>query len=115
MLPRVDPFGIEVRRWVSFNGKQWHGGGRVCGEVKVVFHGREEGEKVFFELEADEFFGTHVTESFGTGGIALVPGVRDCLSEEVDPATVGGGEGKGGTEGGGGDVDGCFVELRGLF
>lgn len=77
-------------------------GGMAGGEVEVVFCGGEEGEEVFFELEADEFFGAHVAHCYGAGGVEGVPGVGDGLREEVDPAAVGGGEGEGGAEGGGG-------------
>ena len=57
-------------------------------EEEVVFYGGEEGEEVFFELEADEFFGAHVAHCFWAAGVLLVPGVGDGLSEEVDPSAV---------------------------
>ena len=48
----VEEVGVEVYQWVAFYGREW----RVCGEVEVVLRGREESEKVLFELKADEFF-----------------------------------------------------------
>lgn len=71
-------------------------------EVLVVFGAGEEGEEVFFELEADEFFGAHVAQCSWAGGVEGVPGVGDGLREEIDPAAVGGGECQGRAEGGGG-------------
>ncbi len=107
----VAPLGVEV--WVEIReGVAVDGGeGAVGGEVEVVFRAGEEGEEVFFELEADEFFGAEVAHCSGAGGVEGVPGVGYGLGEEVDPAAVGGGEGEGGPEGGGG-YGGCgFVEL----
>lgn len=83
----------------------------ACGEVEVVFCGGEEGEEVFFELEADEFFGAHVAHCSGAGRVERIPGVDYGLGEEVYPAAVGSGEGEGGAEGGGRNAYGRFVEL----
>ena len=82
------------------------------GQVEVVFNSGEKGEEVFFKLQAYKFFGAHIAKTFGAGGVVLIPGVGDGLGEKVDPAAIGGREGEGGAERGGGDVDGCFIELN---
>ena len=87
-LPELNPIRIEVGDWVAFDGGHW--GGVGVRKVEVIFYGREEGEEVFFELQADEFFGAHVAHCFRAAGILLVPGVVDGLGEEVDPSPVGG-------------------------
>ncbi len=45
----------------------------------MVFCGREEGEEILFELEADEFFGAHETHCSWAGRVVFVPGVMNCL------------------------------------
>lgn len=61
----------------------------VVLHVIVAFYGGDEGEKVFFELETDEFFGPDVAHCFGATGIGLVPGIVYSLRYEVYPAAVG--------------------------
>ena len=46
-------------------------------QVELVFSCREKGEEVFFELETNEFLGTHVAHSPRAGGVKFVPGVVD--------------------------------------
>ena len=58
-------------------------------EVEVVLHRGKEREEVFFELQADEFFGAHVAHCAGVGGVSFVPGFGDGGCEKVDPAAVG--------------------------
>ncbi len=58
-------------------------------EVQMVFSAGEEGEDVFFELQADEFFGPRIAMSSRTRWVFGIPSVIDGLSEEVDPASVG--------------------------
>ena len=55
----------------------------------MAFYGGDEGEKIFFELETDEFFRADVAHCFGALGVVFVPGVVDGLGDEVDPAAVG--------------------------
>lgn len=69
----------------------------------MVFDCSEEGEEVFFELQANEFFRTEVAVGFGAGRMLGVPCLGDGLREEVNPAAVGSREGKSGAERGGGD------------
>lgn len=57
-------------------------------EVEVVFYGGEEGQEILFELEADEFFGTHVAQCFGPGGVIVVPGVVDGGAQKVYPTPI---------------------------
>ncbi len=57
--------------------------------VIVALHSRDEGQKVFFELETDEFFGADVAHCFGAVRIRIVPSVVYGLGDEVDPAAVG--------------------------
>lgn len=56
----------------------------------MVFDCSKEGEEVFFELQADEFFRTEVAVGFGPGRMLGVPSLGDGLREEVDPAAIGG-------------------------
>lgn len=80
----------------------------------MVFYSGKKGKQVFFELETDEFFGAHVAEGSGAGGVVVIPGVGDGLGKEINPAAVGGGKGKGGAERGGSNVDGGFIELESI-
>ena len=89
LAPSVDPVCAEIGDGVAFDGRE----GRRdwgAGEVDVVFDRGEEGENVFFELEADEFFGTHIAHCAWAGRVRFIPCVGDGLREKVDPATVGG-------------------------
>ena len=45
----------------------------------MVFHRGEESEDVFFELQSDEFFRTHVAHCAWARGVGFVPGVGDGL------------------------------------
>ena len=73
VLPVEEKVGVEVCGRVAFNcGERW-----VRLEVELVFDCGEKGEEVFFELESNEFLGTHVAHSPRSGGIELVPSVVD--------------------------------------
>ena len=73
LLPIEKEIRVEVCCWVTFNcGERW-----VRSEVELVLGRGEKGKEVFFELEANEFFGTHVTHGPWASGIELVPGVVD--------------------------------------
>lgn len=73
LLPMEKEIRVEVCCWVTFN----------CGErlvrleVELVLGRGEKGEEVFFELEANELLGTHVTHGPWAGGIEFVPSVMD--------------------------------------
>jgi hypothetical protein len=75
----------------------------------VAFYGGDEGEEVFFELEADEFFGADVAHGLRPSRIRFIPGIVDRLSDEIDPSAVGNGEGERCSQGTGGDVDAVVV------
>ena len=77
----------------------------------MVFYGSEESEEIFFELEADEFFGAHVGERGGTRRVTRVPGGGDCLRQEVNPPAIGRRERKGRSKGGRCNGDGAFVNV----
>ena len=74
LAPAMDEIGIVVARRIAFDC----GKGRRMREIKVILYRGEEGQDVLFELEADEFFRTHVAHRFGSGRVILVPGVVDC-------------------------------------
>ena len=74
LAPVVDEVGVEIASWIAFDC----GKGRRVREIEVVLYRGEEGQDVLFELEADEFFRTHVAHRFGSGRIILIPGVVDC-------------------------------------
>lgn len=78
----------------------------------MIFHGGEQSEDVFLELEADELLRPHVAHCPRSGGVGFVPGVDNGLGQKVNPAAVGGREGKGGTKGGRGYGDRCLIELE---
>ena len=54
----------------------------------MVFYGGQEGQKILFELEADEFFGAHVAHCFGSRRVTLVPGVMDGRAQKVYPTPI---------------------------
>ena len=109
--PGGDPVWAEVGDGVAFDGGEGCWGCRG-GQVDVVFHRGEEGQDVFFELQSDEFFRTHVAHCTRARGISFVPSVGDGLRKEVNPAAVGGGECEGGAEGGGCYGYRCLIELE---
>ena len=78
----------------------------------MIFYRSQEGEDILFELQADEFFGTHVAHGTRTRGVRFVPGVGDGLRQEVDPAAVGGGESERGAKGSRRYGDCCLIELE---
>lgn len=57
-------------------------------EIEVVLYGREKGQEILFELEADEFFGAHVAHCFGSGGVVFVPGLVDGGAQKVYPTPI---------------------------
>lgn len=61
---------------------------KVRFQMEMMFYAGEESEDVFLELEANEFFGAHVTMCVRPTGILWVPRIINGLSEEVDPPTV---------------------------
>lgn len=92
-FPRLDPGFVEVDGGIAVDVGE---GGEVPEvvwngvEVFVVFDCSEEGEEVFFELQANELFRTEVAVGLGAGGMLRVPSLGDGLREEVDPAAIGG-------------------------
>jgi len=91
--PGVDPICAEIVGWVAIDlGHRCAGIVGVMGHVVVAFYGGDEGEEVFFELEADEFFGADVAHGFGPSRIRFIPGIIDGLSDKIDPSAVGNGE-----------------------
>lgn len=73
LLPLEKEVRVEVCGWVTFNcGERW-----VRSEVEVILGRGKKGEEVFFELEANELLGTHVTHGPWAGGIEFVPSVVD--------------------------------------
>lgn len=84
LTPRVDEVWVEVDGWIAFDG----GEGRCVREIEVVFYGGEEGQEILFELEADEFFGAHVAQSFGSGRVIFVPCVVDGGAQKVYPTPI---------------------------
>jgi hypothetical protein len=91
--PGVDPIYAKIVGWVAVDlGHHCVGIVGVVDHVIVTFYGRDEGEEVFFELEADEFFGADVAHGLGPSGICVIPGIIDGLSDEIDPSAVSNGE-----------------------
>jgi len=89
--PGLDPIHAEIVRRVAFDLRQ-HGLG-VVGmliEVVVALHGRDQGEEVFFELQADELLAPDVPQGLWTSRVGLVPGIIHGLGYEVYPAAVSG-------------------------
>lgn len=87
--PGVDPIYAEIVGWVAVDLRHHYAGiVGVMDHVVVAFYGGDEGEEVFFELEADEFFGADIAHCLGPSGICLVPGIIDRLSDKIDPSAV---------------------------
>lgn len=92
-FPCLDPGFVEVDGGIAVDVGEGGEVPEVVGngvEVFVVLDRSEEGEEVFFELQADELFRTEVAVGFRAGRMLRVPGLGDGLSEEVDPAAIGG-------------------------
>ena len=77
----------------------------------MIFNRRKESEKIFFKLKTNEFFGAHVAQSLGAAGVVFIPGGGNCLSEEVNPASISRRQGKRVSERGRSDVDSSIVQL----
>ena len=106
-LPLGEKVGIEVLAWIAFY--PWEG---IMGsEVRMVFHAREECEKVLFELETDEFFGAHIAHGAWARRVGRVPGVDNVLGQKIDPASVSSRKGEGISQGCGCNACGCLVKL----
>ena len=96
-LPSINKGLVEVGGWVAFDVGESGQITLVVGdgeEVFMVFDGSEESKEVLFELKADKFFGAEIAVGSWSRRMFSVPGLRDSLCEEVDPATVGRRKGK---------------------
>jgi hypothetical protein len=103
--PGLDPIDAEIVGWVAFDLWKHPGIVGVVIHVVMAFHSGDEGEEVFFELKADEFFRADVAHCLRPSRICLVPGVIYGLSDEVDPSSIGHGKGERCSQRAGGNVD----------
>lgn len=105
-FPGLEPSFTKVEGGVAFDIRE---GGEITQmvrrrkEILVIFCGGEQRKEVFFELEADEFFGPEVAMGFRAGRMFFIPGLVNRLSEEIDPPSISCRQGQGRSKGGRGD------------
>lgn len=80
-------------------------------QVVVIFYRRKEGKQILLKLKANKVLRSQEAHFLWAVRIGFIPGIVDCLGEEVDPSPVGCRKTKRGTKRRRENYDRGFVEL----